>query len=165
MKNVLLTLIASAALVGCSSNDERSAFAGLPIVTEPTGATVYVGRVEVGRSPVSIPDSAWERAGGRVGNTGLLRVIAPGCDLETVPVDLAKFQSGIDVELDCLGESPFRPSDLGFLESRSVFEVLEGVDRRLDERDLDAIRKDELHVLYAEGRLSDADFRAALDAL
>lgn len=165
MKKLVLALAGVMALAGCSSTDDRDAYAGLPIVTSPEGATVYVGRLRIGTTPVNVPDSAWERAGGRIGNIGILRVIAPGCRLKTAPVDLAKFQRDVQVGLNCDGEGEFEPSDLGFLSSRSFRQILAGEDQRVDEEGLNALRRDELHVLYAEGRLTDPEFRAALNRL
>lgn len=165
MKALLTTLAAATLLAGCSSSDERDAYAGLPVLSDPVGAVVYVGRVRVGTTPVNVPDSAWERAGGRIGNVGILRLVSPGCQLQTVPVDLAKFQSDIQVGMNCYGDESYQPSDLGFVESRSVGQIVRGEDNRLSANTLSEIRRDELHVLYAEGRLDDQDFRESLNAL
>ncbi len=165
MKKTALALTAAIALSGCSGTDERDAYAGLPILSSPVGAVVYVGRVRVGTTPVNVPDSAWERAGGRIGNVGVLRLVSPGCQLKTVPVDLAKYQADIQVAMDCTGDESFTPSDLGFIESRSIGQILSGEDQRVDSAALNGLRKDELHVLYAEGRLDDADFRTSLNAI
>ncbi|QGG79709.1 hypothetical protein GH975_03650 [Litorivicinus lipolyticus] len=165
MKALISTLTAAVLLAGCSSTDDRDAYAGLPVASDPVGAVVYVGRVRVGTTPVNIPDSAWERAGGRVGNVGILRLISPGCQLRTVPVDLAKFQSDIQVGMNCNGDESYQPSDLGFVESRSVGQIVRGEDNRLNATTLAELRRDELHVLYAENRLDDAAFRASLQAL
>ena len=82
------SLIAAATLTACSGNDVKDTFAGIPVTSNPEGATVYVGRQKIGVTPMNIPDSAWERPGGRVGNTGILRVVAPGCQLTTGHIDL-----------------------------------------------------------------------------
>ena len=153
------SLIAAATLTACSGNEVNNTFSGIPVISSPEGATVYVGRQKVGTTPMNIPDSAWERPGGRVGNTGILRVLAPGCQLITVPVNLAVNEERAVAELDCSGES-FQPSDLGFLERRSAMQFLGGIDQRADQEALEQLRNDELHVIYAEGRINDDEFRA-----
>lgn len=152
------SLIAAATLTACSGNDVKDTFAGIPVTSNPEGATVYVGRQKIGVTPMNIPDSAWERPGGRVGNTGILRVVAPGCQLATLPVDLAADEEKATVNLDCSGEQ-FIPSNLGFLEKRSTLQLIGGIDNRADTRALDRLRKDELHVIYQEGRITDDEFR------
>ena len=152
------TLIAAATLTACSGNDVKDTFAGIPVTSSPEGATVYVGRQKIGVTPMNIPDSAWERPGGRVGNTGILRVVAPGCQLNTLPVDLAREGENAEISLDCTNER-YQPSDLGFLEHRSTLQILSGVDQRASNEVLQQLRQDELHILYAEGRLSDTEFR------
>ena len=160
IRALTLTAIAAATLAGCSSSDVRDAYAGLPVASDPAGATVYVGRHRVGITPLNIPDSAWERAGGRVGNIGILRVVAPGCGLKTIPVDLARQGEEAFAGLNCDGDESYQPSDLGFLEERSIGQFLSAEDKRLDADTLEDIRRDELHVVYSEGRLDDAQFRA-----
>ena len=152
------SLIAAATLTACSGNDVKDTFAGIPVTSSPEGATVYVGRQKIGVTPMNIPDSAWERPGGRVGNTGILRVVAPGCQLTTELVDLAVMDEDAEINLDCRSES-YKPSDLSFLAERSVGQILGGIDKRVDQDLLDAIRKDEIHVVYSEGRLTDAEYR------
>ena len=152
------SLIAAATLTACSGNDVIDTFAGIPVTSNPKGATVYVGRQKIGVTPMNIPDSAWERPGGRVGNTGILRVVAPGCQLMTELVDLAALDEEAELNLDCRSES-YTPSDLGFLAERSVGQIVSGIDKRVDNDLLDAIRMDEIHVVYSEGRLTDAEFR------
>ena len=88
-----------------------------------------------------------------------MRVLAPGCQLITVPVNLAVNEERAVAELDCSGES-FKPSDLGFLERRSAMQFLGGIDQRADQEALEQLRNDELHVIYAEGRINDDEFRA-----
>ena len=153
------SLMAAATLTACSGNDVSNTFSGIPVISSPEGATVYVGRQKIGTTPMNIPDSAWERAGGRVGNTGILRVLAPGCQLITIPVNLSVNEERAVAKLDCSGES-FRPSDLGFLERRSAMQFLGGIDQRADQEALEQLRNDELHVIYAEGRINDDEFRA-----
>ena len=58
------SLIAAATLTACSGNDVKDTFAGIPVTSNPEGATVYVGRQKIGVTPMNIPDSAWERPGG-----------------------------------------------------------------------------------------------------
>ena len=152
------SLIAAATLTACSGNDVKDTFAGIPVTSSPEGATVYVGRQKIGITPMNIPDSAWERPGGRVGNTGILRVVAPGCQLTTELVDLGVTAEEAEVELNCQNED-FTPSDLSFLAERSLGQFLGGIDNRVDEATLNAIRVDEIHVLYSEGRLTDAEYR------
>ena len=152
------SLIAAATLTACSGNDVKDTFAGIPVTSSPEGATVYVGRQKIGVTPMNIPDSAWERPGGRVGNTGILRVVAPGCQLKTELLDLAVMDEEAGVNLDCRGER-YTPSDLSFLAERSVGQILGGIDKRVDQDLLDAIRMDEIHVVYSEGRLTDAEYR------
>ena len=159
IRALTLSALAAATLTACSGNDVRDAFAGLPVASDPVGATVYVGRQKVGTTPLNIPDSAWERPGGRVGNIGILRVIAPGCGLKTVPVDLAREGEEAFAELNCNGDESYRPSDLGFLEKRSVGQLITGADDRANDKTLEALRSDELHVIYNEGRLGDAEYR------
>ena len=159
IRALTLSALAAATLTACSGNDVRDAFAGLPVASDPVGATVYVGRQKVGTTPLNIPDSAWERPGGRVGNIGILRVIAPGCGLKTVPVDLAREGDEAFAELNCNGDESYRPSDLGFLEKRSVGQILATQDYRASEVELSVIRRDELHVIYNEGRLDDSEYR------
>ena len=153
-----IAAIAAATLTACSGSDVRDAFAGIPVASDPEGATIYVGRQKVGTTPMNIPDSAWERPGGRVGNTGILRVVAPGCQLSTELIDLTATDKEGEVNLDCRGES-YRPSDLSFLAERSVRQILSGIDKRVDQDLLDAIRMDEIHVIYSEGRITDAEYR------
>ena len=107
---------------------------------------------------MNIPDSAWERPGGRVGNIGILRVVAPGCQLTTELVDLTVIDEKAEVNLDCRSER-YTPSDLSFLAERSMGQILGGIDKRVDQDLLDAIRMDEIHVIYSEGRLTDAEYR------
>lgn len=152
------SLIAAATLTACSGSDVKDTFAGIPVTSNPEGATVYVGRHKIGATPMNIPDSAWERPGGRIGNTGILRVVAPGCQLSTKLVDLAAIDEKAELNLDCLSER-YTPSDLGFLAERSVGQIVSGIDKRVDNDLLDAIRMDEIHVVYSEGRLTDAEFR------
>ena len=152
------SLIAAATLTACGGNDVKDTFAGIPVTSNPEGATVYVGRQKIGVTPMNIPDSAWERPGGRVGNTGILRVVAPGCQLMTELVDLAALDEEAELNLDCRSES-YAPSDLGFLAERSVKQILGGIDNRVDQDLLDAIRMDEIHVIYSEGRITDAEYR------
>ena len=152
------SLIAAATLTACSGNDVKDTFAGIPVTSNPEGATVYVGRQKIGVTPMNIPDSAWERPGGRVGNTGILRVVAPGCQLTTELVDLAVMDEEAEINLDCSSES-HTPSDLSFLAERSVGQILGGIDKRVDQDLLDAIRLDEIHVVYSEGRITDAEYR------
>ena len=160
IRALTLSALAAATMTACSGNDVRDAFAGLPVASDPVGATVYVGRQKVGTTPLNIPDSAWERPGGRVGNIGILRVIAPGCGLKTVPVNLAREGEEAFAELNCNGDESYRPSDLGFLEKRSVGQLITGADDRASDKTLEALRGDELHVIYNEGRLDDLSFRA-----
>lgn len=152
------SLIAAATLTACSGNDVKDTFAGIPVTSNPEGATVYVGRQKIGVTPMSIPDSAWERPGGRVGNTGILRVVAPGCQLMTELLDLVAMDESAEVDLDCSGEH-YTPGDLSFLAERSVGQILGGIDKRVDQDLLDAIRMDEIHVIYSEGRITDAEYR------
>ena len=152
------SLIAAATLTACSGNDVKDTYAGIPVTSNPEGATVYVGRQKIGVTPMNIPDSAWERPGGRVGSTGILRVMAPGCQLTTELVDLAVMDEEAEVNLNCSGER-YTPSDLSFLAERSVGQILGGIDKRVDQDLLDAIRMDEIHVIYSEGRLTDAEYR------
>ena len=152
------SLIAAATLIACSGNDIKDTFAGIPVTSNPEGATVYVGRQKIGVTPMNIPDSAWERPGGRVGNIGILRVVAPGCQLNTLPVDLAREGENAEINLSCTNEQ-YQPSDLGFLERRSTLQILSGVDQRASDEVLQQLRQDELHILYAEGQLSDTEFR------
>ena len=152
------SLIAAATLTACSGNDVKDTFAGIPVTSNPEGATVYVGRQKIGVTPMNIPDSAWERPGGRVGNIGILRVVAPGCQLMTELVDLAALDEEAELNLDCSSES-YTPSDLGFLAERSVGQILGGIDKRVDRGLLGAIRMDEIHVIYTEGRITDAEYR------
>ena len=152
------SLIAAATLTACSGSDVKDTFAGIPVTSNPEGATVYVGRQKIGVTPMNIPDSAWERPGGRVGNTGILRVVAPGCQLTTELVDLAVMDEEAEVNLDCRSER-YTPNDLSFLAERSVGQILGGIDKRVDQDLLDAIRMDEIHVIYSEGRITDADYR------
>ena len=159
IRALTLSALAAATLTACSGNDVRDAFAGLPVASDPVGATVYVGRQKVGTTPLNIPDSAWERPGGRVGNIGILRVIAPGCGLKTVPVDLAREGDEAFAELNCNGDESYRPSDLGFLEKRSVRQLVTGTDNRLSDDLISGLRRDELHVVYNEGRLDDSEYR------
>ena len=159
IRALTLSVLAAGVLAGCSNTDVRDAYAGLPVASDPAGATVYVGRHRVGITPLNIPDSAWERAGGRVGNVGILRVVAAGCGLKTIPVDLAREGEEAFAGLNCNGDESYQPSDLGFLEERSIGQLLAAVDERLDDEALQDIRRDELHVVYGEGRLSDAEFR------
>ena len=153
------SLIAAATLTACSGNDVKDTFAGIPVTSSPEGATVYVGRQKIGVTPMNIPDSAWERPGGRVGNTGILRVVAPGCQLTTELIDLGVKGEVAEVNLDCENED-FIPGELSFLEERSLGEFLSGIDKRVDEVTLNALRKDEIHVIYSEGRISDTEYRA-----
>ena len=159
IRALTLSALAAATLTACSGNDVRDAFAGLPVASDPVGATVYVGRQKVGTTPLNIPDSAWERPGGRVGNIGILRVIAPGCGLKTVPVDLAREGEEAFAELNCNGDESYRPSDLGFLEKRSALEIISGRDQRLQEENLRRVRMDEVHVIYSENRVDDKTYR------
>ena len=152
------SLIAAATLTACSGNDVKDTFAGIPVTSNPEGATVYVGRQKIGVTPMNIPDSAWERPGGRVGNTGILRVVAPGCQLTTELVDLVVMDENAEVNLDCRSER-YIPSDLSFLAERSVGQILGGIDKRVDRNLLDAIRMDEIHVIYTEGRITDTEYR------
>ena len=152
------SLIAAATLTACSGNDVKDTFSGIPVTSNPEGATVYVGRQKIGVTPMNIPDSAWERPGGRVGNTGILRVVAPGCQLTTELVDLAAIDEKAELNLDCHSES-YTPSDLSFLAERNVGQILGGIDKRVDQDLLDAIRLDEIHVIYSEGRITDAEYR------
>ena len=161
MKKIAL-LTAVATLTACSSNDVPDAFAGLRLTTQPAGASVYVGRQRIGVTPLNVPDSAWERPGGRVSDTGVLRVVAPGCELSTVPVDLSRTLRDLEVEMTCEGDERYQPSDLGFLENRGVLDLVSGIDRRAGETDLERIRRDELHVIHAEGRLTDSEFRSLI---
>ena len=85
-------------------------------------------------------------------------MVAPGCQLNTLPVDLAREGENAVLNLNCTNER-YRPSDLGFLERRSTLQVLSGVDQRASDEVLQQLRQDELHILYAEGRLSDTEFR------
>ena len=152
------SLIAAATLTACSGNDVKDTFAGIPVTSNPEGATVYVGRQKIGVTPMNIPDSAWERPGGRVGNTGILRVVAPGCQLTTELIDLGVKGESAEVNLNCESEV-FTPSELSFLEERSLGEFLGGIDNRVDKATLNAIRRDEIHVIYSEGRISDTEYR------
>ena len=84
--------------------------------------------------------------------------MAPGCQLTTELVDLSVIDEDAKINLDCRSES-YTPSDLSFLAERSVGQILGGIDKRVDQDLLDAIRKDEIHVVYSEGRLTDAEYR------
>ena len=156
-----IAAIAAATLTACSGSDVRDAFAGIPVASDPEGATIYVGRQKVGTTPMNIPDSAWERPGGRVGNIGILRVIAPGCQLQTMPIDLAVDDADAFVELDCSNER-YTPSSLGFLENRSALQFISGVDQRVSDEVLKKLRRDELHVIYQENRIDDVAYRKLL---
>ena len=152
------SLIAAATLTACSGNDVKDTFAGIPVTSNPEGATVYVGRQKIGVTPMNIPDSAWERPGGRVGNTGILRVVAPGCQLTTTTISLGVKQGGSDIQLACKSEA-FTPTDLSHLGELGWLQLFRTEELLFTPNVIKKLRKDEIHILYQEKRISDAEYR------
>ena len=151
------SLIAAATLTACSGNDVKDTFAGIPVTSNPEGATVYVGRQKIGVTPMNIPDSAW-RPGGRVGNTGILRVVAPGCQLTTATIELGVKQGGSDIQLVCESEA-FTPTDLSHLGELGWLQLFRTEELFFTPDVIKKLRKDEIHILYQEKRISDAEYR------
>ena len=157
------SLIAAATLTACSGNDIKDTFAGIPVTSNPEGATVYVGRQKIGVTPMNIPDSAWERPGGRGGNTGILRVVAPGCQLQTQAIDLNEDLT-VDAKLNCKNEKYVR-TDLAYLGETPWGKLFDDEINPFTPNILRDLEKDELHVIYEQGRLSDSEYRRLLTEL
>ena len=154
------SLIAAATLTACSGNDVKDTFAGIPVTSNPEGATVYVGRQKIGVTPMNIPDSAWERPGGRVGNTGILRVVAPGCQLQTQTIDLNE-DFRIEATLNCKNEK-YVKTDLTYLSETAWGKLFDDEVNPFTLNILRNLEKDELHVMYEQGRVSDSEYRRLL---
>ena len=136
------SLIAAATLTACSGNDVKDTFAGIPVTSNPEGATVYVGTAENWCD-------AHEHSGQRLGTSGWTsweyRDFEGGG--AWVSVNYRTRRPGShrrgtrEINLACRSEA-FQPSDLPFSPNAASAD-LGGIDKRVDRRIVDS-RMDEM---------------------